>query len=94
MNTDFDKVYLTHKEHFLLFKMRFNQNTPQESLGESFKTFREYDLIRLNFQEAENGYSPKNMMELYTYQIPITDTVFIPGGIVFTDISRLLQLHF
>ena len=59
MNTDFDKIYLTHKESFLLFKMRFNSNTPQEALGESFETFRKYDLIRFNFQEAENAYSPK-----------------------------------
>ena len=67
MNTDFDKVYLTNKEHFLLFK---------------------------TFKKLKMGIRSKNMMELYTYQIPITDTVFIPGGIVFTDISRLLQLHF
>ena len=72
MNTDFDKIYLTHKENFLLFKMHFNPNTPQESLGESFKTFREYDLIRFNFQETENAYSPKK----YDGTVRLSDTYY------------------
>jgi hypothetical protein len=72
MNTDFDKINLTHKENFLLFKMRFNPNTPQDSLGESFKTFREYDLIRFNFQEAENEYSPKK----YDGTVRLSDTYY------------------
>ena len=72
MNADFDKINLTHKENFLLFKMRFNPNTPQDSLGESFKTFREYDLIRFNFQEAENEYSTKK----YDGTVRLSDTYY------------------
>ena len=59
VNTNFDKVYLTHKEIFLLFKMRFNPHTSEESLGESFKTFREYDFIRFNFIEESSDCSRK-----------------------------------
>ena len=72
MNTDFDKICLTHKEFFLLFKMRFNQNTPQDSLGESFKIFHEYDLIRFNFQESGNEYSPKK----YDGTVRLSDTYY------------------
>ena len=57
---------------FLLFKMRFNSNTPQEALGESFETFRKYDLIRFNFQEAENAYSPKK----YDGTVRLSDTYY------------------
>ena len=72
MNTDFDKIYHTHKENFLLFKIRFKPKTHQESLGESYKTFREYDLIRFNFQETENAYSPKK----YDGTVRLSDTYY------------------
>lgn len=72
MNTDFDKIYLTHKEVFLLFKMRFNPHTPQESLGESFKTFREYDFIRFNFAEGESEHSCKK----YDGTVHLSDTYY------------------
>lgn len=72
MNTDFDKIYLTHKEVFLLFKMRFNPRTPQESLGESFKTFREYDFIRFNFAEGESEHSCKK----YDGTVHLSDTYY------------------
>lgn len=70
MNTDFDKIYLTHKEVFLLFKMRFNPRTPQKSLGESFKTFREYDFILFNFAEGESKHSCKK----YDGTVHLSDT--------------------
>lgn len=72
MNTNFDKVYLTHKEIFLLFKMRFNPHTSEESLGESFKTFREYDFIRFNFIEESSDCSRKK----YDGTVHLSDTYY------------------
>lgn len=72
MNTNFDKVYLTHKEVFLLFKMRFNPHTPEESLGKSFKTFREYDFLRLNFIEESSDCSRKK----YDGTVRLSDTYY------------------
>lgn len=72
MNTDFDKIYLTHKEVFLLFKMRFNPRTPKESLGESFKIFREYDFLRFNFvEESSDCYRKK-----YDGTVHLSDTYY------------------
>lgn len=72
MKTNFDKVYLTHRERFLLFKMRFNSHTPQDELGESFAIFREYDFIRFNFQDSTSEYSRKE----YDGTVRLSDTYY------------------
>lgn len=59
MENNFDKVYLTYREKFLLFIMKFTHRMPIKFIGKSYDPLRQYHFILHNMKESDDKRTPK-----------------------------------
>lgn len=54
MSIDFENVILTFEEKKILFFMRFRSNMPEENIGNSLRTLRDYRFIVPNLNKIDS----------------------------------------